>query len=53
MARWFVADAPWRRLVQPAARPARENQGFVWAFDLLALDGEDLRDLPLEQRKAS
>jgi ATP-dependent DNA ligase len=26
-------------------------QAFVWAFDLLALDGEDLRNLPLEQRK--
>ena len=30
---------------------ARERQAFVWAFDLLKLDGEDLRHLPLERRK--
>jgi ATP-dependent DNA ligase len=29
----------------------RQAHVFVWAFDLLALDGEDLRDLPLERRK--
>src|SRR5262249_1337742 len=31
---------------------ARGKQAFVWAFDLLALDGEDLRALPLDQRRA-
>jgi hypothetical protein len=30
---------------------ARDKQAFLWAFDLLALGGEDLRDLPLERRK--
>ena len=29
----------------------REGQAFVWAFDLLELEGEDLRRLPLERRK--
>jgi hypothetical protein len=29
---------------------ARENQAFVWAFDPLALECADLRDLPLEPR---
>jgi ATP-dependent DNA ligase len=30
---------------------AREAHAFVWAFDLLELDGVDLHDLPLERRK--
>ena len=30
---------------------AREEQAFVWAFDLLECDGEDLRAHPLERRK--
>src|SRR5215469_4663621 len=30
---------------------AREAQAFVWAFDLIELDGEDLRNLPFERRK--
>jgi bifunctional non-homologous end joining protein LigD len=32
-------------------RSAKPNELHVWAFDLLALDGKDLRKLPLEARQ--
>ena len=40
-----------RGFVQPAARPCARNQDFVWAFDLLELDGDDLCQLSLDRRK--
>jgi ATP-dependent DNA ligase len=43
---------PGRRLVQPIAGQARDGRAFLWAFDLLTLDGEDLRSLPLDRRKS-
>jgi len=33
-------------------RSAKPAELHVWAFDLLALDGKDLRKLPLERRQA-
>ena len=30
-----------------------DRQAFLWAFDLLALDGEDLRPRPLFERKGA
>ena len=33
-------------------RSAKPSELHVWAFDLLALDGKDLRKLPLERRQA-
>ena len=32
-------------------RRTHDRQTFLWAFDLLELDGEDLRGVPLERRK--
>ena len=37
-------------LVRPAARQCARS-AFIWAFDLLELDGADLRTLPFERRK--
>jgi hypothetical protein len=46
-----VADAQGIASFDLLRGRARETQAFVWAFDLLELDGKDLRNLPLERRK--
>jgi bifunctional non-homologous end joining protein LigD len=47
-----VADAQGLASFELLRVRARGKQAFVWAFDLLELDGKDLRALPLDQRRA-
>jgi ATP-dependent DNA ligase len=46
-----VADAQCVASFDLLRGRVREAQAFVWAFDLLELDGEDLCNLSLERRK--
>jgi len=48
-----VADAQGVASFDLLRNVAHAKQAFVWAFDLLELDGEDLRAKPLERRKAA
>jgi ATP-dependent DNA ligase len=47
-----VADAEGVASFKLLRSLSRAKHAFVWAFDLLELDGEDLRALPLDQRRA-
>ena len=51
--RWrgSAARGRWRFRFQRAALPAFEEEVQLYAFDILALDGDDLRKLPLSVRK--
>jgi bifunctional non-homologous end joining protein LigD len=53
--RWRSGRLRWQRRCFVQSRSVRHNDEsiFLYAFDLIELDGDDLRRDPLEGRKAS
>ena len=48
-----LSSDPWQKIRKTAANGKHNDEVQLCAFDVLAMDGDDLRNLPLSMRKTN
>jgi len=48
-----LSSDPWQKIRKTAANGKHNDEVQLRAFDVLAMDGDDLRNLPLSMRKTN